>query len=234
MTVFMQRCRVWCIIILAFNEEKTIEETVSLSIQALQKISNQYSVLIVDDGSTDHTTQVICELKEKFDCVKFIRHDHNKGYGESLRTGYLNFEGDIVAAIPSDMQFNPMDLVKLAPLLETYDIVVTYRKNRTDFNFRRKLISFIDKCLARILFNLKLRDLHWVKLYKSSILSNISLSSRSSSVDTEILYKAMESGAKVVEVSLQDSPRVFGKAKGASIKNILGSIIDLLKLRVSK
>src|SRR5205823_6254124 len=87
-----------------------------------------------------------------------------------------------------------------------------------------------DRVLVRFLFGLKLRDLHWVRFFRRPVLEQMQLKSGSPSIDTEMMIQARRLGARILELPLEDHPRLAGTAKGAGWSNTLTSFRDLLVL----
>lgn len=219
----------WCIIIPAFNEEQTLRGVVEKTRAVLEDVANGFSILIIDDGSTDNTGQIADDLQRQDTRVQVIHHEGNKGIGVALVSGYTRADADVIGMICSDGQFDPDDLRRFAPYLQDYDIIASFRQDRRD-SFYRMLLTRTDRWLVRLLFGLSMRDVNWVKLYKRWVIKRIQLESASPFLETEIVVKAKKMGANITEFPAPYYPRVAGRAKGASLFHLYRTMVDLLKL----
>ena len=111
------------IIIPAYNEEEGINNVIT----QLKELSENYEIIVVDDGSTDNTYKLANETG-----VKVIRHPYNKGYGAALKTGIRNAEADIVLFMDADGQHKPSDIQKIIQYIgEEYDwLLAQEQKNQ--------------------------------------------------------------------------------------------------------
>lgn len=139
------------IIIPAFNEAEGIEKTL---IELVEYIPEEYEILVIDDGSTDATFDIVNGLK--YDNIRCVRHRRNLGYGSAIKTGCRNAKGEIVAWYDADGQHRPEDVMNVIKKLEDenldYCIGVRSRESHCDRN--RKLGKYI---LAKII-NLLARE----------------------------------------------------------------------------
>lgn len=110
----------YSVIIPAFNEETAIGAL--LARMAELGITEKHEVIVVDDGSTDRTADIVSQFP-----VRLIRHEANKGYGASLKTGIRNATGNKVMMLDSDGQHDPVYLEEIAKLLREYDMAIGER-----------------------------------------------------------------------------------------------------------
>ena len=173
-----------------FNEDKNIGELLSKAIQFLPKVSSDYEIIVVDDGSSDATFQIAQKISKENPQVKIIRHEKNKGYGAALRSGFENSKKDHIFFTDGDSQFDITELSKLVPYTKDYDIVAGFRIKRRD-NFMRKINEFSFNRLVRVLFGLKIRDLNCAfKIYKKEVIDNLTLRSSLAFINSEMLIRA--------------------------------------------
>ncbi len=124
-----------------------------------------------------------------------IHHDTNLGFGGALTTGYAAANSDLVMVIPSDRQFQCQDLKHCLPLIPDHDVVICVRRSRRD-PFLRRVASNTYRLLMRVLFGLDVDDINWVKIYRVELLRRIEIESEGPFIDTEILVKANQLGAR--------------------------------------
>jgi glycosyltransferase involved in cell wall biosynthesis len=219
--------------LLAYNERGSIESGARRCAGALTACGQTYELVLVDDGSTDGTAEIIDALAAELPHCRSIHHPRNLGIGAGVRTCYFQTQGEWATWFPADMQADPAELPRLLSHLPHCDVLATYRDpNRRQAGRLRKLISFTDRMLVRLLFGLDLHDLHWIRFFRREILERMRLSSRSPSIDTEMMVQAKRLGARILQVPLNDHARQSGEAKGATLKNVVLSVTDLLALRL--
>jgi glycosyltransferase involved in cell wall biosynthesis len=218
------------ILIPAYNEEGNIAQVIEKSIKFLKKHTNNYSVLVVDDGSTDNTGKILDKLKIRNKNLRVIHHKKNLGIGHSWYDLYSNSSKNILLTCPADQQFDPKDFEDCLPLIAKADVVSIYRVKKQDYSLFRKFLTFFNKTLIRVLFGLNLKDINWVKIYRRSIFEGLNIQLRSPLIESEILAKAKKRNLKIVEISAPYYPRVAGKSKGSNFKNVTKSINELFSL----
>jgi glycosyltransferase involved in cell wall biosynthesis len=219
--------------LLNYNEEETLERGARLCSEVLSRSVANHELLLVDDGSTDGSRAIIERLTGQLPNCRAILHPRNLGIGAGIRTCYFQSRGEWATWFPADMQADPRELPRLLSHLDDCDALITYRDpaKRADTP-RRKFISSFERRLVRMLFKLDLRDLHWIRFYRRTLLDRMKLRSTSPFVDNEMVIAARLLGGRIRQVPLDDLPREFGVAKGAKLRNLIASFRDLLSLRV--
>jgi len=118
------------IVIPAFNEEDVIRLSLDRIVE--EELHLRHEIIFVDDGSVDHTHEIISEYP-----VKVLRHHVNKGYGAALKTGIRHAKGDRVIMMDSDGQHDPRYISEIEKLLDSYDMVIGER-SATSFQVKRR------------------------------------------------------------------------------------------------
>lgn len=215
----------------AYNEEGNIENTVRKALRVLPSVAKKYEVIIVDDGSKDRTGKIADRLAKEIKEVKTVHHKLNRGYGGALKTGFKTAQYNWVAFTDSDGQFDFAEIKKFLPLTDSYDLILGYRMVRAD-NLTRKVFTFGWSFLARLLFDLRIKDYSCgFKLVKRKTFSEVQpLVGEEKVTQIEWLAKAKKLGFQFVEVGVHHYPREFGKQTGADLKVVTKSLVDLLKL----
>lgn len=221
----------WSIVIFCFNEVGTIASVAERAVKTLQdamKVST-FEVLIVDDGSTDGSRDIIQQLPSQFPAIRYQFHPQNKGIGQALRTGYFQARYENVCAVPADGQF---DLSELIPFrtVEDNTFISFYRKENTSYNFFRNSLSATNKWVNTLLNGFQLKDVNWVKIYKRAPLVELRLEIESSLVESEICAKFLSLGYQAIEVESKYLQRISGVSKGSSWKIVRQAIRDTLLL----
>jgi dolichol-phosphate mannosyltransferase len=199
------------IVLPAYNEEDCIETAVIRSFSVLDKVNRPHEVLVVDDGSSDHTAEICRNLQKQFPSLRLIQHEGNKGYGVALRTGFHGSRYDLVFYTDSDNQFDVSELKYFLPIIDSYDLVVGFRIYRYDPPLRL-FLSWGYNRLIRLLFGIRLHDIDCsFKLFRREIFDSMQLTSEDFFVDTEIMLKAKRLGYRINEVGVRHYPRTAGR-----------------------
>lgn len=210
----------------AFNEEWNIAKAVDNAFEALEKFASNYEVIIVDDGSSDGTFDVLMKKREFNDRLKVIRHGSNKGYGAALKTGFSSASYDLIFYTDSDNQFDIKELPLLLGMIDNADIVVGYRKDRKDPKLRLFTSSVYNSIIART-FGLSLRDVNCAfKLFRKQVFEKINIESTDFFVDAEIMIKAQKLNMRIFEAPVTHLPRTAGNStvKSSDIVKTLKAI----------
>jgi len=193
-----------------YNEMDNIAGFVEKAVDALTGLSDDFEIILVDDGSTDGTAELMDSLALKSEKIKAIHHKTNSGYGAALQTGFRAATKQLVFYTDGDGQFDIAELAGIVPLIKQYDIVSCYRINRQD-NLLRKLNAFCWTKLICTLFGLKLKDIDCAfKLFKREIFDNIEMQSTGALIDTEILARARRKGYTITQTGVHHYRRTAG------------------------
>jgi len=213
-----------------YNEQDNINRTVERALVVLQKVSADFEIIIVDDGSSDATGQIADEIASRDSRVKVVHHPTNLGYGGALQSGFKAATKQLVFYTDGDGQFDIDEMPPLLPLMSQYDIVTCYRLNRQD-SLVRKINGWCWTKLVCLLFSMKVRDIDCAfKLYKREIFDNIKMSSSGALIDAEILARAIRRGYRLTQKGVHHYPRVAGKQSGAGPWVVLRAFKELFRL----
>ena len=149
----------------AYNEEAIIQKTITMVARALKNWTDDFEIVVINDGSKDRTRDIVERLAESDARIRLLNHAVNKGYGSALVSGFSAVQKDLVFFMDSDGQFDIADLANFFPLIEQYDAVFGYRNPRQD-PWPRKVNAWLWKQLIRIVLDVHLRDIDCAfKLY---------------------------------------------------------------------
>ena len=217
----------------AFNEEATIGALLDEAVATLPRFADRWEVVVVNDGSSDRTAEMVAEYARRHPEVRLASHDTNLGYGHALRTGLRSCRGDFVFFSDADRQFRLEDIARLLPLLDGVGVVVGFRLKRRD-PWHRLVIARVYHVVIRTLFGVHLRDIDCAfKLFRREVLDAIvdKLESRSAFISPELVIRAQQAGFRVAEVGIPHYPRTAGTPKGATPKVIARTIGEIVRLR---
>ncbi len=215
------------IVMPAHNEEIAIADTMRSVLDAVTVWTQDFEVIVVNDGSKDATRTILEEIAAEEPRVRVINHEVNKGYGAALVSGFEATRKDLVFFMDSDGQFDICDLERFFPLIGQYDAVLGYRIRRRD-TWLRKLNAWGWKMLVQSVFKLHVRDIDCAfKLYKANFFQHNHLETRGAMINTEMLYKFTRVGYTYTEVGVHHLPRRGGRATGAKLSVITRAFREL-------
>ncbi len=220
------------IVIPAYNEETNVAATLDAVSAVAPRVSEEYEIIVVNDGSTDGTGDAVRQAAQRIPHLRPLEHYPNRGYGGALRAGFAAARGELVALFPADGQFLFDEIDLFMAMIPAADLVCGYRADRQD-NVLRKLNGWGWNGVVRLLFGYLGRDVDCgFKLFRRKVLERVRLSSDGAMIDTELLAGARAWGFRVAEVPVTHLPRVAGRATGARPAVILRAFRDLLGFRL--
>jgi glycosyltransferase involved in cell wall biosynthesis len=217
----------------AFNDEGTIGSLVMDALALLPTLTNDYEVIVVNDGSTDGTRAVLEGLACKRPQLTVIHHDGNQGYGAALRTGFSHARKDLVFYTDGDGQYDVWELAALYPLMtDGVDVVNGYKIKRADKQ-HRIIVGAIYNRLAHTLFQLPIRDVDCdFRLMRRHAIQQIELASSSGAICVEMVSKLHAAGYVFTEAPVHHYPRVYGRSRFFTPRRVACMGLDLLTLWV--
>lgn len=214
----------------AYNEEKNVQKLTRNLLKVLPEVAEEYEIVIVNDGSTDRTKEIIHRLAKENRCIRAVHHKENLGYGAAIRSGLINSRYSYIFFTDGDNQFNVFEIKKLIRYINGYDIIAGYRVNRKD-NSVRKFNAWIWNILVRLLFGLKMRDVDCAfKLFRREVVNKINTQAEGAMINTEILAQARKYGFTIKQVGIHHYPRQWGKQSGANFEVIVKAFWELIKV----
>lgn len=212
------------IIIPVYNEEDSIDDT----IDELESYMNSYSgcscweLILVNDGSTDNTLQIINSIKQIKPWIKVVDLGANFGRGKALRRGLEESTGDIIVSLDADLSYAPHHIERMVEKLvnNNADMVLAsaYGRGGTVRNvpFKRLWISRLGNMILSFMYGENITVLTCIaRAYRKTLVDRLDLHSNSKDIHLEILYKAKILGAKILEVP---GDLKWRKKKAATLK----------------
>ena len=215
----------------AYNDAGTIASMVVAVMRTLQELTDDYEVIVVNDGSVDYTAEVLDELSRIYPQMRVIHHEGNKGYGAALRTGFAAAKKEWLFYTDGDAQYDPHELTKLVDGLgDQVDIVNGYKIVRND-PLHRVIIGKLYHFLMRIAFGFRLRDVDCdFRLIRRSMLDEVPLESTSGTICVEMVTKFEYLGYHFAEVPVHHYHRAYGKSQFFAFRRLFRTVVQLIRL----
>ncbi len=212
------------------NEAGNIQDVIIEAIAALEKVTGDFEIIVVDDGSTDGTREKAARLSAYKYRLKIKTHSKNLGYGAALRTGFAAADKAWIFFTDADRQFQISEITKLIPYLEQSKMVIGFRARRQD-PLHRRIYGAVFSFLIRVLFRVSARDVNCAfKIFNRKIIADEKLVSRGALINAELLALARRKGIVWVEVPVSHFPRRAGKQTGGSFRVIARAPWELVRL----
>ncbi|HSF18676.1 MAG TPA: glycosyltransferase family 2 protein [Vicinamibacteria bacterium] len=215
----------------AYNDAGTIPSMVIGARLAARSLTNDYEIVVVNDGSRDHTAEVLAELELVFPELRVIHHSRNRGYGGALRTGFGAASKGLIFYTDGDAQYDPREMGRLFQVWEeSSDFVNGYKIGRSD-PFHRVVIGRLYHWAVRIAFGLELRDVDCdFRLFRRSILDEVELTKNSGVICVELMKKVQDGGFRIQEVPVHHFHRAYGKSQFFNFRRVARTLVDLAKM----
>lgn len=218
------------VVVPAYNEEEFIVQSVQADLAVLQHYGCKYELIVVNDGSTDKTKQLIEAAAGNTPVVTILNNEVNLGLGGAVKKGIAAATYDAVIVVPVD---SPLSIDMFGAFLQNLDkgdILASYRVERKGYTAVMKLNSIIYRNIISMLFGMNLHDYNWIHLYKKSALkkAGIEIESRGIFMLAEILVKAERRGLKIVEFPVDHDMRVTGTPSATKPQVILFTIKEMV------
>ncbi len=222
------------VIVPVYDERATIAEAVRRIRQA--DVPLEVEVVVVDDGSTDGTRQVLATLEDS--TVRVLTHPRNRGKGAAVRTGLAAARGDLVLIQDADLEYDPADWPKLLdPILRGKAKVVygsRFTGERKDMLPLHWIGNRFLSLVTNVLYASTLSDMETCsKLFDRRVLSGLSLESDRFEIEPEITAKVLRSGHRIYEVPISYAGREPSEGKKISWRDGFGALWALVKYRVT-
>ena len=223
------------VVIPAYNEQDTLASVV----QKLLSLYCLLEIIIVDDGSTDRTTEIASRLAAEHPQITLIRHPVNRGKTEALKTGFARTRGDLVLVQDADCEYDPSDIPTLiAPLLEGRAGAVfgsrfldkqPARVGYSPHFLANKLLT----CLSNLLTGLHLTDLATgYKAFRGPLIRNMIITSRGFGFDFEVPAKLAKLGVPICEVPVRYQARTYAQGKKIRLRDGVAALWYLLRFNL--
>jgi len=216
-----------------YNENDTIARTLKDLSGMAERLSNDYEIIVSDDGSSDNSGAVVLEMAKSDSRVKLERLEKNTKFGGALKAGLKRAERDVIVYTDSDLPIGLEDLKGALKVLDSCDIVTAYSKVHKGETLKRKVMSKVYNFLIQVLFRTNIKDINsGFKIFRKKVFKGMELISNSPFVDVEIFVNA-----KRKKFIIKQYPVVFkNRDQGTSYMSkpavVLKTLGDMLRFRL--
>lgn len=217
------------VIVPVYNEAKTIRQI----LEKINSVDIDKEIIVVDDYSCDGTGNILKDIK--YNNLKIIEHDINKGKGAAFLTGLSYANGEFTIIQDADLEYDPVDYLKLILALRQYDADMVLGA-RFKEGYHGLLIHRLGNRFLTLLFNLlfgfRLNDCFTCyKLFRTDTIKTLNLREQSFTIETEIVAKAAKKGLHIVEIPISYNPRPYSEGKKIRCRDGIRAIISIIKYR---
>ncbi len=213
------------IIVPLYNEEESIPQLAEEIRDAVKKLSLEYELIFIDDGSKDGSFKQIISLASSDSRIKCLRFRRNYGKAAALSEGFKEASGELVVTMDSDLQDDPSEIGALIDKInEGFDVVSGWKKSRKD-PWSKKLPSKLFNLVTGIMSGIRIHDFNCgLKIYKADVIKTISVYGE---MHRYIPVLAKLAGFSVTEVVVNHRARLYGKTKFGTGRFLKG-FLDLV------
>lgn len=213
----------------AYNDARALPSLLSRTIATLRRVASDFEIIIVNDGSTDETAEVLESLRREYQpCVRVLTHESNRGYGAALRSGFAAATKEFVFYTDGDGQYDPTEIETLLRAVTPETGLVNGFKIERNDPWHRVAIGWLYNRLARWIFRIRLRDIDCdFRLIRRSILKPEQLRSTGGAICVELVRSLELSGAGVVELPVHHYSRQYGRSQFFRTRSLASTFAQL-------
>jgi len=215
----------------AYNDAGTIASMVVAARLAARRLADDYEIVVVNDGSADHTAEVLSELESVFPELRVVHHPKNRGYGGALRTGFQTATKELIFYTDGDAQYDPREMESLFAVWgEGSDFVNGVKIGRSD-PLHRAVIGRIYHWFVRFSFGLDLKDVDCdFRLFRRAIFDKVVLTKDSGVICVELMKKVHDHGFRIQQVPVHHYHRAYGRSQFFNPRRVIRTLLDLARL----
>lgn len=208
-----------------YNDKGTIATLVWEAKAIAEKLTDDFEVIVIDDGSTDGSRELLLELQKDLPELKLVFHEKNRGYGGALRSGFKAASKDLVFYTDGDGQYDVRELPLLwERVTPEIDIVNGYKIKRHD-PLHRIIVGYIYQWVIRVAFLLPIRDVDCdFRLIRRKVFGSIELTSNTGTITVELVKKIKNAGFRFAEAPVSHYFRMYGTSQFFNFKRVIATL----------
>ena len=226
------------VVLPAWNEEDGILTTLDAVAESADALVAEgevgaVEVVVVDDGSTDRTPEMLAARAAEDPRLVVVTHPRNRGLGAGVRSGLAAATGDVVLYTDADLPFDLVEVAKALRIMRQRDVamVALYRHDRTGEGVRRFVFSYVYNLLVRTVLGVRVRDVNFAgKFLRRDLVDALELRSEGSFVDAELVARAERLGFGVAQFGVDYFPRSRGVSTLSSTPVVVGILSEMRSL----
>jgi len=216
----------------AYNEQEVLGSSISEAVAALDGLCDEWELVVVDDGSTDATPEILKDWCERDPRVRAVTQPENSGYSRALIDGFSACRFEAVFYTDADAQFDLEHIADLYPELADADMVAGFRIGRQDRPIRH-LTSAVYNWLQARMLGLRVKDVNCAfKLFRRSFFDRVQLCSEGFLIDAELYARAQSAGLTWRQVGVPHRRRLSGSTT-VSVSTVFETLRELRALKKS-
>ena len=214
-----------------YNDALSIGKMVRDVRESLVEAVSDFEIIVVNDGSSDNSLQVLQELQKEVSELRIVNHEVNRGYGGALLSGIAASTKQWVFYTDGDAQYDAREISRcIAAVTESSDVIQGFKIGRGD-PLHRRIIGRVYHHSVRLLFRLPVRDTDCdFRLMRKTILDKFRLQSTTGVICVEMMHAFNRVNARFVEVGVSHYHRPHGKSQFFRVPAISRSAVQLLQL----
>ncbi len=220
-----------------FNEQRTLRDIVD----AVRAVPIRKELILVDDGSTDASRQILVELAAQHEEVRVVLHEQNRGKGAALKTGFAHARGQVVVIQDADLEYDPADYAVLLEPIRSGEADVVYGSRflvdhrdpgRERDEFHHYLGNRFLTFFSNLFTGLNLTDMETCyKCIRRSVLDDVVIKSRRFTVEPELTAKLARKPVRIFEVPIRYRGRGYGEGKKIGWRDGVAALLAIVKYR---
>ncbi len=219
------------VVIMAYDELDNLEPVANEIETVLRALGTPYEVLIVDDGSRDGTSELAGRLADERASFRLIVHESNLGLGGVYRSGFSEARGEFLTFFPADGQFPATIIQEFDARVDDVDMILGFLPNR-DCSALARFLSWCERLLYGLLFG-RFPRFQGILMFRRDLLDRVELQStgRGWAVLMELIIRVARTDARLVSLPTDIRPRMSGRSKANSLRNIWANFRQMIALR---
>lgn len=214
-----------------YNDKGTIASLVLEVKKVLERLTDNYEIIVIDDGSTDGSRELLLGLQHDVPQLKLLMHEENQGYGGALRSGFAAATKDLIFYTDGDGQYDVKELpLLLEKMADGVDIVNGFKIKRHD-PLHRIIVGWIYQEVMRLVFWLPIKDPDCdYRLIRRSVFEKVSLMSSTGTITIEMVKKFQQAGFRFAEVGVHHHFRMYGTSQFFNFGRVFRTLWQLVFL----